>query len=149
MENDLEDNRARLMEQFNLGTQPIETYWQKVQEVLTLADTGGASITNTEVVHIALCNINHSGVYLLDVREWRIRSPNEHTYANLKLAFTAAQVRTRSNRAHIANPMANTLQQVEDALAGLTDAVSAVRAQALEAREENSHLLASINQLHV
>jgi hypothetical protein len=149
MEDDLEDNRARLTEQFDFGTQPIETYWQKVQEVLTLADTGGAPITDAEVVRIALRNINHSGVYPLDVREWRIRPANEHTYANLKLAFTAAQVRTRSDRARINNPMANTLQQVEDALAGLTDAASADRAQALEAREENSRLLASINQLHV
>ncbi len=58
-------------------------------------------------------------------------------------------MRTRSDRARIANPMVNTLQQVEDALAELTDAASADRAQALEAREENSHLLASINQLHI
>ena len=88
MEDDLEDNRARLTEQFDFGTQPIETYWQKVQEVLTLAETGGAPITDAEVVRIALRNINHSGVYPLDVREWRIRPPIEHTYANLKLAFT-------------------------------------------------------------
>jgi hypothetical protein len=149
MEDNLEDNHALIMEQFDFGTQPIETYWQKVQEVLTLADTGGAPITDAKVVRIALHNINHSGVYPLDVREWLIRPPIEHTYANLKLAFMAAQVRTHSDRARIANPMANTLQQVEDALAGLTDAASADRAHALEARKENSCLLASVNQLHV
>ena len=90
MEDDLEDNRARLTKQFDFGTQPIETYWLKVQDVLTLADTGGAPITDAEVVRIALRNINHSGVYPLDVREWRIRPSVEHTYANLKRAFTAA-----------------------------------------------------------
>ena len=117
---DLEDNRAQLTKQFDFGTQPFKIYWQKFQEVLTLTDTSRApiTITITEVVRIALRNINHSGVYPLYVRECHIHPTSEHTYANLEFAFTTAQVRTQSNRARIPNPMANTLQQVEDALAG-------------------------------
>jgi hypothetical protein len=88
-------------------------------------------------------------MYPLNVHEWRICPVIEHTYANVKLAFTAAQVRTRSDRARIPKPVANILQQVEDASARLTDAASTDCAQALKAWEENARLIASINQLHI
>ena len=108
VEYDLEDNKTRLIVQFC-----------NLQEILTLVDSGGATIKDKDVVCIALCNINHSGIYPLDVHELRICPVIEHTYANVKIL--SQWPRFIHGVTGQASPIlwqtfSSRLQQVEDAL---------------------------------
>ena len=55
-------------------------------------------ITDMEAIGIAYLNLQRSGLYPLDCREWETRPPDRKTFQNLRTEFVAAERRLIANR---------------------------------------------------
>ena len=73
-EGDLEEARSGITAQFEFTTLPMEQYLLKVQKCQQLHGNvlPPRTITDTEAMGIAYLNIQRSGLYSLDCREWEI-----------------------------------------------------------------------------
>ena len=143
---DLELNRQRITEQFDFSGQPMEMYYKKIYDAQQLATNAGRAYTDAEIVSMAFLNLERSGVYPLDCREWEMRPAADKTYINLRAHFIAAQVRQRHSRG-LGNGMINNIETLEEAMRDFTKGAAADRAAAAELRQQNEALNASVNNL--
>ena len=143
---DLELNRKRIVDQFDFASQTMETYFQRIYDAQQLTTNAGRPYTDAEIVGIAYLNIERSGMYPLDCREWEMRPQADKTYVNLRAHFIAAQVRQRRSRG-LGNGMMNNIEALESAMKSFTEGTANDRAAAAELRQQNEALQASVNTL--
>ena len=78
-------------------------------------------IIDTDAMGIAYLNLQSSGIYPLDCREWEMRTADLKTFPHLRIAFVAAERRLRANRGVGVPPgLTNNLKDLQRALEWLT-----------------------------
>ena len=82
---DLEESRSGITAQFEFATLPMEQYIFKVQKCQQLLGNAlpPRTITDMEAMGIAYLNLQRSGLYPLDCREWEMRPPDRKTFPSL------------------------------------------------------------------
>ena len=107
-------------------------------------------ITDNEAMVISYLNFHRSGTYPLDCREWEMRDPTTKSFANLQMAFIAAERRLRMQRKQgVPQGIANNLEDLQGALEGLTMATAQEREDAAATRVQNENLQAAVNALQM
>ena len=97
---------------------------------------------------IAYLNLQRSGLYPLDCREWEMRTADCKTFPLLQTEFVAAERRLRANRGMgVPQGLANNLEDLQRALEGLTEATAQEREDNAAARAQNEVLQAAVNAL--
>ena len=88
-EGDLEESRSRA--QLEFATLPMEQYLSKVQKCQQLHGNAlpPRPITDMEAMGIAYINLQRSGLYPLDCREWYIRPSDRKTFPSLRTVSVA------------------------------------------------------------
>ena len=105
-------------------------------------------ITDMEAMGIAYLNLQRSGLYPLDCREWEMRPADRKTFPVLQTVFVAAERRLRANRGMgVPQGLANNLKDLQRALEGLTEDTSQEREDNAAARAQNEVLQAAVNAL--
>jgi hypothetical protein len=97
---DLKINMKNLSRQWS-PDQPLEDLWKQINTCQKFAATSAEQITDAAVIRITLDNLEESGVFHHDIRDWRKRPTVEHTMPNLKAHFNAAdieRIRLRSSK---------------------------------------------------
>ena len=99
-EGDLEEARSGITAQFEFATLPMEKYLFKVCKCQQLHGNAlpPQPITDTDAMEIAYLNLQRSGLYPLECREWEMRTVDRKTSPHLQTAFIAAERRLRVNR---------------------------------------------------
>lgn len=94
---------------------PIEDLWSHILECQRFSTNGGDPISNATAVRAAIKVLTKSGVFNDDLRDWRKRTPVQHTWANVVTDFTRAnKERKLTETARKAGfHGANTVQQVD------------------------------------
>ena len=84
-EGDLEESISVIIAQFEFATLPMEQYLFKVQKFQQLHGNAlpPRPITDMEAMGIAYLNLQRSGLYPLDCREWEMRPPDCKTFPSL------------------------------------------------------------------
>ena len=101
-----------------------------------------------EAMGIAYLNLQRSGLYPLDCREWEMRPPDLKTFPSLQTVFVAAERRLRENRGMgVPQGLANNLEDFQQALKVLIEATAQEREDNAAARAQNEVLQASVNAL--
>ena len=97
---------------------------------------------------IAYLNLQRSGLYSLDCREWEMRTVDRKTFPHLQTAFVAVERRLRANRGMgVPQGLANNLEDLQRALEGLTEATAQELEDNAAARAQNEVLQAAVNAL--
>ena len=99
-EGDLEESRSGITVQFEFATLSMEQYLFKVRKCQQLHGNAlpPRPITDMEAMGIAYLNLQRSGLYPLDCREWETRPSDRNTFPSLRTVFVAAERRLRANR---------------------------------------------------
>ena len=99
-EGDLEESRSGITAQFEFANLPMEQYLFKVRKCQQLHGNALPSrpITYMEAMGIAYLNLQRSGLYPLDFREWEMRPPGRKTFQSLQTEFVTAERHLRANR---------------------------------------------------
>ena len=124
-EGDLEESRLGITAQLEFSTLPMEQYLFKVQKFQQLHGNAlpPRPITDMEAMRIAYLNLQRSGLYPLDCREWEMRPPDRKTFPSLRTVFVVAERRVRANRGMgVPQGLANNLEDLHRAMEGLTEA---------------------------
>ena len=122
-EGDLEESRSGITAQFDFATLPMEQYLFKVRKCQQLHGNALPTrpITDMEAMGIAYLNLQRSGLYPLNCREWEMRPPDRKTFQILRTEFVAAERLLRANREMgVPQGLANNLEDLQCALGGLT-----------------------------
>ena len=99
---------------------------------------------------IVYLNLQRSGLYPLDCREWEMRPANLKTMPLLRAAFVSAERRLRGQRGMgVPRGLANNLEDLQSALEGLTEVTTQEREDMANARDHNDQLQAAINTLQL
>ena len=99
---------------------------------------------------IVYLNLQRSGLYPLDCREWEMRPAIQKTMPLLRACFVSAERRLRAQRGMgVPQGLANNLEDLQRALEGLTEATAQEREDAAAARGRNDQLQAAINTLQM
>ena len=103
-----------------------------------------------EAMGIVYINLQRSGLYPLDCREWEMRPPDRKTFPSLQTVFVAAERRLMANRGMgVPQGLASNLEDLQHALEGLTEATAQEREDNAAARAQNDALQAAVNVLQV
>ena len=101
-------------------------------------------------MRIVYLNLQRSGLYPLDCREWEMRPANLKTMPLLRAAFVSAKCRLRAQRGMgVPQGLANNLEDLQRALEGLTEATAQEREDVANTRDQNDQLQAAINTLQL
>ena len=97
---DLEESRLRITAQFEFATLPMEQYLFKVRKCQQLHGNAlpPRPTTDMEAMGIAYLNLQISGLYPLDCREWEMRPPDRKMFQILRTEFVAVERHLRANR---------------------------------------------------
>ena len=107
-------------------------------------------ITDMEAMGIAYLNLQRSGLYPLDCREWEMRPPDRKTFQSLRTECVASERRLQANRGMgVPQGLANNLEDLQHLLEGLTEATAQEREDNETARAQNEALQAAVNALQV
>ena len=88
-------------------------------------------LADVDAIGIVYLNLQRSGLYLLDCREWEMRSAANKTMPNLRTAFAAAERCLRTSRGiGVPQGLANNLEDLQRAMEGLTEATALERTSA-------------------
>ena len=102
---------------------------------------------------IVYLNLQRSGLYPLDCREWEMRTANLKTMPLLRAAFVSVERRLRGQRGMggmgVPRGLANNLEDLQSALEGLTEVTSQEREDMANARDHNDQPQAAINTLQL
>ena len=81
-EGDLEEARSGITAQFEFATLPMEQYLFKVRKCQQIHGNAllPRPITDMEAMGIAYLNLQRSGLYLLNCREWEIQTEDQETF---------------------------------------------------------------------
>ena len=88
---DLEEARSGITAQFKFATLPMEQYLFKVRKCQQLHGNVllPRPITGMEAMGIAYLNLQRSGLYPLDCREWEMRPADLKMFPSLQTIFVA------------------------------------------------------------
>ena len=94
---DLEESRSGISVQLEFATLPMEQYLFKIRKFQQLHENAlpPRPITDMEAMGIAYLNLQRSGLYPLDCREWEMRPSDRKTFPSLRKAFVSAERRLR------------------------------------------------------
>ena len=92
---DLDANLQALNRQWD-PSQPIEDLWNQIRECRTYAEPHDP-ITEPTAIRAAITNLTNSGVFTDALKDWRKRTPAQHTWANLVADFNLADKERRRN----------------------------------------------------
>ena len=148
----LEEARLGITAQFEFARLPMEQYLFKVQKCQQLHGNAipPRPITDDDAMGIVYLNIQRSGLYPLDCREWEMRPENLKTMPLLRAVFVSAERRLRAQRGMgVPQGLANNLKHLQRALEGLIEATAQERVDAANARDRNDQLQAAINTLQL
>ena len=97
---------------------------------------------------IAYLNLQRSGLYPLDCREWETRTAYRKTFPLLRTEFVAAERRLWANIGMgVPQGLANNLEDLQRELEVLTEATAQKREDNVAARSQNEVLQAAVNAL--
>ena len=103
-----------------------------------------------EAMKIAYLNLQRSGLYLLDCREWEMRPPDRKTFPSLRTVFVAAERRLMANRGMgVPQGLVYNLEDLQRAPEGLAEVTLIEREDNAAARAQNEALQAAVNSLQV
>ena len=151
-EGDLEESRLVITAKFESATLPMEQYLFKVRKCQQIHGNAlpPRPITDMEAMGISYLNLQRSGLYPLDCREWEMRPLDRKTFQSLQTEFVAAERRLRENRGMgVPQGLANNLEDLQSALEGLTEETAQEREDNTAARARNEALQAAVNALQV
>jgi hypothetical protein len=107
---DLEANQVRMVQQWHPSS-PIEDLWTQIDEAAEFAILGESPYDDKFLLRAAYKNIEATGVFTADCRDWNIKPDAEKTFANLRTFFAEADLRrdttTASAGFHTANVVAS------------------------------------------
>ena len=107
-------------------------------------------ITDMEAMGLAYLNLQRSGLYPLDCREWEMRPPDRKTSPSLRTVFVAAEHHVRENRGMgVPQGILNNLEDLQRALEGLTEATAQEIEDNAAERAQKKSLQAAVNALQV
>jgi hypothetical protein len=86
---DLKTNLKNLTRQWN-PDQPLTDLWSQIKICQDFAAPSAEPISNATIIRLTLDNLEESGVFTYDIRDWRKLDPVQHTIANLKRHFNTA-----------------------------------------------------------
>ena len=105
-------------------------------------------ITDMEAMGIVYLNLQRSGLYPLDCREWEMRPSDCKTFPSLRTVFVAVERHLRANRGMgVPQGLANNLEDLQWELEGLTEAKAQEREDNAATRAQNEVLQAAVNTL--
>ena len=105
-------------------------------------------ITDMEAMGIAYLNLQRSGLYPLDCREWEMRPSDRKTFPILQTVFVTSERRLRANRGmRVPQGLTNNLEDLQRALEGLAEATAQEREDNTAERAQNEVLQAAVNAL--
>jgi hypothetical protein len=92
-------------------TQPIDIYFQTIDNCVQFATDGQVPFTPTQVVQTAYHAISRSGLYNDACKEWRRKAPADRTWTHFKAFFATEynelteqqKLNTNQNNFHSAN----------------------------------------------
>ncbi len=133
--------------------QPIETFFDQIEDAFTLADAAKAPYTEPQIIAIAYNTIFTTSMFPEACREWRRRPIIEHTWSNFKAAFAEAHQDFRESQVtspqfgyHNANAAFELQQDTATAIANLATATTANRATFSNLTATNSILTNELAQ---
>jgi hypothetical protein len=116
MPDNLKLNFQNLSRQWN-PEQPLEDLWKQINTCQKIASHSAEKITDATVIRLTLNNLEESGVFHHNIRNWRRRPTVEHTLLNLKAHFNAAdieRIRLRSSKSAGYAQLANITNQANN-----------------------------------
>jgi hypothetical protein len=155
---DLQENDTRLRAQYD-PNQPIESFFDQVEDAVALAAAANAPYTSAQIVSIAYNTIFSTGMFSDACRDWRRRPTADHNWVNFKLDFALAhqdlrdsQLTSKQSGYHNANAAyedhANAAfeqqQETALALANLASATAADRSTVASLTTTNSNITAEL-----
>ncbi len=149
---DLQDNDSKMRTTYD-PNQPIETFFDQIEDAVTLADAAKAPYTEPQIIAIAYNTIFTTSMFPEACREWRRRPIIEHTWSNFKAAFAEAhqdfresQVTSQQSGYHNANAAFELQQDTATAIANLATATAADRSTFSNLTATNSILTNELAQ---
>jgi hypothetical protein len=126
---DIEECKRRMNDSLD-STQPIDMYFQKIDDCVQYAADGQVAFTPDQILQTAYHAISTSGHYNDACKEWRKKTPIEKTWQNFKRFFAAEyhdlkeqqKVNTSQSNFHGANAAIDISNALDNlALAATTD----------------------------
>jgi hypothetical protein len=149
---DLQTNDTRMRNQYD-PNQPIETFYDQIEDAVALADAANAPYTPAQIVSIAYNTVFSTGMFPEACREWRRLPRADQTWARFKTDFALAHQEFRdsqvtSNQAgyHHANAAFELQQDTAAALANLATATASDRSTVANLTNTNSNLSVELAQ---
>ena len=149
-EADLEESRQGVTTQFDFANQTVPAYLHLIRRCQQLHGNAlpPRPITDNEAMGIAYLNLQRSGTYPLDCREWEMIDPNLRNFAQLQTRFILAERRLRASRSNgLPAGLVNNLHDLQRAMEGLTAATAQERTDAAQARLDAETLQGAVNNL--
>jgi hypothetical protein len=134
---DLDENDKHFRTDYD-PSQPIETLYKQLDDAMLYADAGHQAYTANQITNNAYNLVARTGLFKRACRDWRASDTANKTWANFKIAFTAAWLENQEDEAittqgqgyHPANHVnaADTwANETADAFANLASATAADR----------------------
>ena len=97
---DLEEARVGITNQYDFAAKTVPTYLHMIQKCQQLHGNAipPRPISDNEAMGIAHLNLQSSGTYPLDCREWEMHDPNMRTFSQQQTVFILAERRIRTQR---------------------------------------------------
>ena len=113
---DIQNNQREFVTPWWHPPTPIQELFAKIDRQVILARAGNAPISDVAIVQTAYNNVEATGLFELDLKLWRRRTPAESTYAAFQTFFIMADKdRTRTTASDMGfgqHRGANTIQTV-------------------------------------
>ena len=110
---DLKEARLGITSQYDFATQTVPAYLHLIRRCQQLHGNAipPRPISDNEAMGIVYLNLQRSGTFPLDCREWEMLDPNLRTFAQLQTRFILAERRMRASRTNgIPAGLVNNLQ---------------------------------------
>lgn len=137
---ELNANSKRMLAQWNPPT-PIEDLFTQLEEAAAFAILGGAPYGDKNVLHAAYTNIEATGVFTADCRDWETKLEADKTLAHFKDFFSKADKRLATTTSAAGYHTANAVTALSKPLtaADVADIVNKAITQSLAKITAKAH----------
>lgn len=143
---ELRDNKSRMEEPID-SSQPIDIYWQRVDDCIQYAADGNTPFTAEQILQTVLLAVMATGLYKDDVKAWRKKDPADKNWSSFKTHFAEAYHEMKEDQRLTSDQggfhSANAMVDVAGALDNLALAATADRDIVQQLTMANMELAAS------
>jgi len=140
---DIADNQKRFEDPID-NTQPIDVYFQRIDECIQYADDGHVAYTTEQTLQTAYHTVSTTGQYNDACKEWRKKPAIDKTWAQFKTFFTA-EYHDQKEQSKVNNNQANF--HGANAVTDISAALDNLAMAATNDRDIVQHLTSINNQL--